>query len=407
LSTFVDQPGVPVVSVDLDCSASPVLHLAQGRYQPLGIEAQGDPRWRVPMCIRANDTHCIVLTERTMDLPLSGGCPTVVQADVGAVGYYRVAYSAPLLEALLAKKDGPIVERVGTVDNATALAEGGHLDAGIVLRATPELAKEEPDVVRVAMDFVSGFDAHLVSDEQRPAYQRFIRSTFGPVVRAWGLVPQVDEPAAVRLARPTGVRLVALLGEDDALATEVTARVNEWLGSRSGLDPSLVGAALAIAAHRGDRVLFDRIRAEVTKETDQHRREQLIQALGQFPDPALVHAALDLTLTDELDVRDAFGMMDAAFTDRRSRDASWAWLESNVDRLADKLPTAARPYLVEAGEAWCDPVHRAQVHALFADRSKQWIGAAYALAQTEQKIDACIATTAVQQDSVERFLAGY
>jgi hypothetical protein len=100
-------------------------------------------------------------------------------------------------------------------------------------------------------------------------------------------------------------------------------------------------------------------------------------------------------------------MMRGAFTNRHSRDASWAWLESNVDRLADKLPAPARPYLVEAGQAWCDPLRRAQVDALFADRSKRWIGAAYALAQTEQKIDACIAIDALQRRSIESFLAGY
>jgi alanyl aminopeptidase len=238
-------------------------------------------------------------------------------------------------------------------------------------------------------------------------YQRFLRSTFGPVAHAWGLVPRSDEQTAIRLARPTAVHLVALLGEDDALATEVVASVNEWLTSRSGLDPSLVDVALAVAAHRGDQQLFDRIRAEIATETDQHRHEQLVTALGRFPDPALVRAALDLTLTDEFDVRDSFGLMRAAFTDPRSRDASWTWLETNIDRLAAKLPMPARPYLIGAGDAWCDPDHRARVDALFAERARIWTGGAYALAQTQQRIDVCIATTVAQEASVRTFLEAY
>ena len=40
----------------------------------------------------------------TVDLP-DAGCPAWVQANSGGLGYYRVAYPAPLLTALMARAD--------------------------------------------------------------------------------------------------------------------------------------------------------------------------------------------------------------------------------------------------------------------------------------------------------------
>jgi alanyl aminopeptidase len=257
------------------------------------------------------------------------------------------------------------------------------------------------------MDVAVWMAPHLVAADQRSAYERFVRATFGPVATGWGLAARPTDTAAVRLARPTAVALVASLEEDEPLGVEASRLADGWLASRTGIDPALVDVVLGVAAQRGDRALFERMHGTLATETDQLRREQLITALGRFRDPELVRAALDLTLGDELDVRDAFGLLFAAFFDPRTRDVGWAWLESNVDALADKLPHDARVYLVEAGSAWCDVEHRARVDALFGDRARHWLGGSHALAQTDEAIDICIATTSVQAGSVRKFLSDY
>ena len=53
-STFLDQAGVPLVEVSLDCAgAEPRLALSQKRLLPLGSKGTGEELWHVPVCSRA------------------------------------------------------------------------------------------------------------------------------------------------------------------------------------------------------------------------------------------------------------------------------------------------------------------------------------------------------------------
>ncbi|MCA1777958.1 MAG: M1 family metallopeptidase, partial [Xanthomonadaceae bacterium] len=76
-SSFLFQPGVPLISVKLSCNAErPTLRVAQSRYLPLGSQADRDQRWQLPLCVRFGDAdssqrHCSLLdaAEDVIDLP--------------------------------------------------------------------------------------------------------------------------------------------------------------------------------------------------------------------------------------------------------------------------------------------------------------------------------------------------
>ncbi|MGO9260354.1 MAG: M1 family metallopeptidase [Bryobacteraceae bacterium] len=51
-STFLNQAGVPMVKVSLDCTKAPVLHLEQSRYLPTGSKGSTNQVWSVPICVR-------------------------------------------------------------------------------------------------------------------------------------------------------------------------------------------------------------------------------------------------------------------------------------------------------------------------------------------------------------------
>src|SRR5262249_4875375 len=88
-STFLNQAGLPMISVELDCKGkTPVLHLEQSRYVPLGSKGSASQTWRTPVCVAYGSggkrvSECRVMTESKMDYPLEklGSCPAWVNAN--------------------------------------------------------------------------------------------------------------------------------------------------------------------------------------------------------------------------------------------------------------------------------------------------------------------------------------
>jgi len=112
-STFLEQPGVPVVTAALKCDGAPALSLRQERSLPLGSQGSRPQTWQIPVCARyeaggALRRECVLFTSPAMEWKLPGfparGAkgPEWVQANADAAGYYRVRYEGGLLAALLA-----------------------------------------------------------------------------------------------------------------------------------------------------------------------------------------------------------------------------------------------------------------------------------------------------------------
>ena len=100
-STFLDQPGVPLVTAALDCDGRDgaprvSVRLSQQRYLPLGSAGAPPARWQIPVCVRwgagkAEGRACTLLRERERDAPVArrqGRAPTWIVANDGAAGYY-------------------------------------------------------------------------------------------------------------------------------------------------------------------------------------------------------------------------------------------------------------------------------------------------------------------------------
>ena len=98
--SFISQPGVPLVSVQLDCDdrAHPRLQLGQSRYAPLGSAIQPQAsQWRIPFCVSWQDgdgraSQCTLLAERSQTLNLeAASCPVALLPNADGAGYYRFA----------------------------------------------------------------------------------------------------------------------------------------------------------------------------------------------------------------------------------------------------------------------------------------------------------------------------
>ena len=107
-STFLNQAGVPIVSVALECKdGNAALHLEQERFLPVGSKGDRKQVWDIPLCVRygtgvAGQSQCMLMTKPAETVQLNGakGCPAWVEANDKAAGYYRVQYQGGLLAAL-------------------------------------------------------------------------------------------------------------------------------------------------------------------------------------------------------------------------------------------------------------------------------------------------------------------
>jgi alanyl aminopeptidase len=411
-STFLDQPGVPLVTASLACPAGgpPVVSLAQSRYLPAGSAGSADgtpPRWQIPVCVgHPQGVECTLLTDARADLPLvkAKSCPAWIQANAGMNGYYRVAYEGDLWKRLTrAWKRLPAPERVGMVGDLRALVASGKVKYGDALAQLPAwIGGAERHVLAALIGLAEGVDEVLPADELRPAYAAFVRKAFGQRARALGWRVRSGDKEEARLIRPSLLELVARRGDDRALGDEAVRLTRRWLSNRSAIHPDVLDQVLMIAAQRADRALFDQLHAAARKSEDRKDRTRIIKAMGFFRDPELERAALELVLSGEFDMREAHHIYDNAIEDPRTRDVAWSWAAANVDAIAERLPRNSRNRLVSLGSHFCDPARRAEVEKAFAGKGQSDRSTAQAL----EKIDLCSAQRELHAASLRAFLAG-
>ena len=96
-STFLNQAGVPQVSITVRCNKGeqPKFELTQKRLLPSGSEGRSDRTWAIPICIAYSSSNgrqevCRVIDTREAEIAASGGngCPAWYLANAKEVGYY-------------------------------------------------------------------------------------------------------------------------------------------------------------------------------------------------------------------------------------------------------------------------------------------------------------------------------
>ena len=421
-STFLDQAGVPLVSVNLKCGeGKTTLALAQKRYLPLGSNAPSKQTWQIPVCYRYSDSsterrECALLKDLQAEVPVESAtsCPAWILLNTDETGYYRTNYEGGLLEKLLVGSGKQLTptERIGVIDDAQALVRSGDFPAGEALKLAPRFANDPArQVVASTVGIVGGINDHLVPEELRPNYERFIAKIYAERARRLGWQSKPDEGDETRLLRPVLVNLVANRGEDKILIDQAKKLAEQWFENRRVVSPDVTGLLLATAASHGNRALYDRFISTLKKTTEERERQWLLQAISSFRQPEMVEANFRLFLSGKVDSRESFGLLFGALNDPRTQTLPYKFVTENYDKIVAALPrsvdTDMSSYLPYAAGGFCDDDHRAQAEAFFKDRSAKATGGPRILAQVLESIRQCEATRTAQQLGITEFLKNY
>jgi alanyl aminopeptidase len=420
-STFLNQAGIPMISVSLDCAgSSPVLHLEQSRFVPAGSKAPAAQTWRVPVCAAygAGDrrvSECALMTEAKMDLPVAklGSCPAWVNANDQAKGYYLPDYRGDLL-AKLTTGDGlrqmSPAERVDLIGGTQLMVKAGRLSEAQALRLAETFhADPEREVLQGALSVALGPAQNLVPEDLRPNYQRFLQKNFGPKAHELGWMPKPGEREDVRLLRGGLLEAVATWGGDRALAAEARRLALQWLDKRDAVPAEVLGSVLSTAGFHGDLALFDRFLDAFTKTPDRQDQQRLISAMLAFRDPKAIQAGMQAVLSGRLKLTDGFTLIiGAGQRSPQTRKMPLEFVKAHFAEIMKDKPNIfgfdLGGMLPRVGAGFCDPLSRSELQAFFGPIASNHQGAPRTLAQTLESIDQCIATKAAQQPSVAEFL---
>jgi alanyl aminopeptidase len=414
--TFLNQPGVPEISVTLQCDGPPSVRLSQKRYLPIGSKGSAEQTWQVPVCVRYQtgkgiERECFLLDKASADFKLTKAstCPALIAANESASGYYISSYEGDLLDKMVERGQQFLnpAEQLTLLHDVSALAGSGDLEIGRSLDAAVKFANSpERRIVAEAREMVA-----VVKRQVPPAlldnYARFVLKVFGERARSLGWSAKPGEDQETRLLRPGMVSFVTRY--DPALASEARKLADGWLENRTGVDADMVGSVLTLAAYHGNRALFDALLRELPKTEDKRQRGWIINALGSFREPELVASALDLVIHSGIDTRETAGLLYSGTGAPKTDRMSFEFVKANYDEILKRAPSGGGldfgSLLPHSAASFCDAASEKEYIGFFAERSKKFTGGPRVYDQMLEGIRLCAAQKAAESADLAAYFA--
>lgn len=418
LSTFVTQPGAPLVRVAYACSANGIERtLTQERFvtSTTGVRPRA-LTWNVPVCLaEAQDParDCQVLPQdRARTIRAGGGagfeCPTPwTFVNSGATGYYRTEYPPTLLAAMAPRVQTALSapERLSLLGDEWALVRSGRHTVGDYLTLVSGFGRETSSaVIAQIAGRLSTVQSYLTTSDTRPRFDRFVRRLYEPLAKELGPHTIPGEDPDRTTLRAYVLQLLASAGGEGTVLTYVQEAVDAALDGRRPLDAATADSLVQFAARRGDARLYDRFLAASRRATSPEERDRYLHALTAFEDPALVQRSLDLTRTPNLRSQDAPSFFGRLLGNPATNARAWTFLRDHWNELEPRALTFLGGATI-AGSlgSFCDARTRDDIRAFFKTHTLR--SGERALAQSLERIDSCIALRDAQTGELTKWLA--
>ena len=357
--SYIDQPGVPFVRVDVECGkGKPTLVLQQQRYLPIGSTANSAQAWGIPLTVRYADGNQVreekaIVTQKQarFELQKAQSCPTWVMPNGHGAGYYRFALT-PRWQESLSNVFAKLEEREQRVyaDSITSAFGAGVLTPAQLVSALPQLATAgNRQTATAGMSNIAWLKEHLLEDAtKRAAFLSSVAKIYRPRLSALGLALKNGESDDDRLLRGRLVDFYADTLQDQEVRSTMNDAGRAVLGLDNGgkLNPGAVPrdlrrTALEVAVEEGGKSAFDAAEKHFRASSDAFLRGELLSALGSSNDAALLERARALVFEQGLLRRnEIFAVLGNQSDEASLRPALRAWLDQHFSELEAKLAPA-------------------------------------------------------------------
>ena len=416
MKSFVDQAGVPVLSVASKCTAKgeTEVTLAQRRffYDRKRMDAGGPELWNVPVCLKpagsAKPAGCELLTqeEQTFTLP---GCAPWVFANAGSQGYYRSAYSPEVVAQMVASAEKALTpaERITLLGDEWAQARAGQHDIGDFLKLLEGLKNDrERAVVEIVAARLRDISDDLAGDAGREAYQAWVRGLLRPAAAELGWQAQPGESEERRSMRGYVLYTLGYAGGDLQVFEQARALVERHLKQGAGADPTLLETAVRLAAIRGDAALYDQYLEQARKLQAPEERWLYQESLTRFRDPALIQRTLEYTVSPEVRIQDAGRLLGSIFENPVARPIAWQFVKARWNDVQAKMGLSlGGQRVIRAAGNFCDAAARDDVQKFAAEHNVP--AESRSLRSALERINNCIDLKSAQQGKLALWLRSH
>ncbi len=297
--SYIEQPGVPLLSVSLDCEdeQNPRLNVRQARYAPLGSTIDPDAgEWQVPMCIGftvdgESKSTCTLLSDREQSISLDApSCPTQVHPNADGAGYYRFSLDGAGWQRLLANALSLApAEALVLADSLDAGFRAGMVSAATYVSGMAMLAGHEAwDVADAVTDYFES-----IADVVEPSQLESVQQAFRDIVRPrFAKLADASDPGS-KLLQQRMQRFLIVAAKDPDMRLPMAKQAAAIIGFESDADPSAAPASqhetiLSVGVQDLGEPFFDLLIEKAAASEDPQFRDAATGALARVEDPMLV-----------------------------------------------------------------------------------------------------------------------
>lgn len=403
MDTWLYQRGFPQIEVTRTGSG---LKFLQRRFFTIPDETD-TTLWQVPLQIRGvgkdgefSEKFLLVDGEDA----LAVGEVEFAVANAGGHGFYRVLYSPELLDALVANLPGlEDLERFTVIDDAWAFVESGQLSASDYMRLAEAYKDEgEQAIWGAVLGGVASISHHLVEDESRPAFAKWVGELVGPAFDRLGWEAHRGESDLTRRLRGQLLGALGRLAEDRSVIERARQLSDRSLADPGSVDPEIARAALFITAAHGSEPDYRRFFDMYRKITAPHEQQRLLLALASFDDPDLVKETVDASLDGRIRTQDSSWVIGSTLGNRVNGHLAWQRLRQSWETFI-KLPSMTHRRTLEAIPALSRPEVATEIEAFFAETKLPH--ATKSIAQNLERLRANVEVRSREAKAVKEFLA--
>ena len=399
--SFIEQPGVPLVSAKLDCNNGdrPRLDLRQARYAPLGSSIKPDVgEWKIPFCVAyiangARKSTCALIDKKEQSLDLeAGACPTQVHPNADGTGYYRFTLDDAGWQRLTAgaTKLSP-AEALVFADSLDAAFRAGTVTAKAYASGMTALVNHNAwDVVAAATGYLEEVTRIIDPKDLGPVEQAFRAIATPRYARLAGASDSQSQLLHKRLQR-----FLIVIAKDQAMRKPLARQAARAVGLNGKPDPSAASASeletiFTVGVQDLGEPFFDLLLKQMIASEDPEFRNSAIGALARVEDPGLARKLEAAVLAGGFKGTEMLGVLNRQMNRPATTEQTYVWLKVNDKAIIKMIPEAFRSNIFPTfGGAFCTSERADEWQQFVESHAAELPGYERDLAQTIESIHLC------------------